>query len=201
MPEILVACSMILPLVVFELDTFFQAFQEWQQRGLTWAPSQPSISEECFGKGHHHETLFFPNDGSRSNLGIFRHEGLSAWWYTVEFPCGKRPGFKHFAGSGNDTPSITTCILLHALRVRLLDDYSWGAIVRPIRDSERHIRNVPDRTMVQNQDDVNGLLVAVLGSNEQERRRWTWKAIHQWKRAYLRYFPAQMETAKKILIE
>ena len=80
-----------------------------------------------------------------------------------------------------------------------MNEYSWGAIVRPVRKFEDWGDN-SDKTIIQNRAEIGGLLLAVLGSNDDEDRRWTWKGIHEWKRKNLRYFPARMEKQRKILI-
>ena len=90
----------------------------------------------------------------------------------------------------------STSYILQQIRVQFLKDYRWGAIVRPV--GEFGSWGAPDNEIIQNRNDVNGLLIAVLGSNDKEE--WTWKGIYEWKEANLSYFPAQMEKRKKISI-
>lgn len=167
--------------------------QRMQQRGLTWAPSRPGIPEDCYHQGS--EKLFFPEDGALSAAGFFSKEGLTAYWYIVEFPGGRIPRLEAYSKFLHSLLSSTSYIL-RQIRVRFLKDYRWGAIIRPVREFDNWGES--ENEIIQNRNDVNGLLVAVLGSNDKEE--WTWKGIYEWKEANLSYFPAQMEKMKKILI-
>ena len=181
----------------FTLDLFFQAFKITGPGANMGSRSHPGLLKEVYCKGQ--GKLYFPSDGSHTDIGFVQKEGLSTEGYVVELAGTNLSGFvKDFEIGNSFLPSTNN--ILHEISARFLKHYNWGAIVRPVENdgSNGSKKNTP---ISQNRDEPNGLLVAVLGSNcKEENRQWTRRGIYEWKQENMRYFPAEREKMKRILI-
>ncbi|KIW29448.1 uncharacterized protein PV07_05262 [Cladophialophora immunda] len=159
----------------------FSSQPRLQCKGLGWAPSQPelplAVSDRASAYSQEH--LF---DGSRTAIAIITPDGLDATFATFEIPeiepesrfqdvlsslAQKLP----WSGSQARRPG-QACILRDHFQ---LEKYLHSLLLLPLHA-------ISSRTTVFNayRGRSNGLLFAVVGSNDADRRTWHWLGTFEW---------------------
>ena len=127
-------------------------------KGLGWAPCYPTL-QATRSKDLNHQNLYLAYDGNDTQEGAITSEGLRAIWLTHKFlVCSPQSDVRF--------PRNVT------ISSRYLQNYGWGAFLRPVPCSGP--RYVPAPYPGKARDP----LVAVCGSND--GRCWEWRGVFEW---------------------
>ena len=127
-------------------------------KGLGWAPSCPTLRPPSRSDTNHN-IFYLAYDGLNTQRGTITSEGLQAKWLIHKF-------LPSSAASAVRFPRNV------AIATRYLQDYRWGALLRPGRLPGPRYVPAPYQGMAKE------ALVAICGSND--GRRWEWKSVYEW---------------------
>lgn len=127
-------------------------------RGLGWAPSCPTLQAPP-SRELNRETPYLAHDGNDTQKGVITSEGLRARWLIRKF----------LVSSAHCDVRFPRNITISS---RYLQNYCWGAILRPAPSSGP--RYIPAPYPGKARDP----LVAVCGSND--GRCWEWRGVFEW---------------------
>lgn len=145
-------------------------YEDASHKGFGWAPRRPDMPEDASAKDG---KVFFADDGSDSAHGLITQKGLAAKWLVADFDADLRLyqiliaairalSWKHFYTNWE----------LRRIATQYLTGYRRGALIQAGNDP---LAEVP----VQYRGDSNGVLVAIIGSNDE--KTWYWRGVCEWK--------------------
>ena len=134
--------------------------------GLSWAPCSPTL-QSSLKSSMTGESSYLSYGGEDTGVGLITVEGLQAKWLVHSFSTSVEDGRMIY-------PTNRTSIIARTIEIaaRHLENYPWGALLRPRPGSGP--RNRP----AEYRGNARGPLLAVCGSSD--RRCWEWKGVYEW---------------------
>ncbi len=146
-------------------------------KGLSWAPCSPTLRlppdagsrvRLMVGKmGSTREKVYLAYEGADTRSGVITSEGLQAKWLVHIFPTSPAD---HVASCPADGAACLRGIV--KITSRYLQNYSWGALLRPCASPG------PPYIPAQYRGNAQGPLLATCGSNDE--RCWEWSGVYEW---------------------
>lgn len=127
-------------------------------RGLGWAPCCPTVRLPPKADSNR-DKFYLAYEGADTMNGVMTPEGLRAKWLLHKFPSSP-------ANSAPHLPRIAE------ISSRYLQNYTWGALLRPC--SINGPRNIPARY----RGNAQGPLLAICASTDGQG--WEWKGVYDW---------------------